>query len=229
MEKQKAASHVELECGEASLKNDLTELTPVVFEGEGKASVLMLAGAETAALVKEAALGGFGRVFTAASYTDVLAIGCDLAVLDPALLSEQEWNCLCEVYGSYVDIEFRVLLVKPSPFKMKLPGRNVIKPPAEMDVSFLRGTMIRAARRKEGRDACEKRERQIVRMMHMLRLLDSGGLRVRDVAAHFEVSPRTVQRDLEVLAMAGYPVQDGVEPGTYVFPKGARSYELISD
>lgn len=66
-------------------------------------------------------------------------------------------------------------------------------------------------------------------MMHMLRLLDSGGLRVRDVAAHFEVSPRTVQRDLEVLAMAGYPVQDGVEPGTYVFPKGARSYELISD
>lgn len=226
MKKQKAASHVELECGEASLENDRPELTPVVFEGEGRASVLMLVGAEVAALVKEAASGGFGRVFTATSYTDVLAIGCDLAVLDPALLSEPEWNCLCEVYGSYVDIEFRVLLVRASPFKMKLPVRNVLKPPAEMGVSFLRGTMIRAARRKEGRDDCEKRERQIVRLMHMLRLLDSGGLRVRDVAAHFEVSPRTIQRDLEVLAMAGYPIQDGAEPGAYVFPKGAKSYEI---
>ena len=37
----------------------------------------------------------------------------------------------------------------------------------------------------------------------------------------------TVQRDLEVLLMAGYMIIDGPEPGTYAFPKGYKAHHAF--
>ena len=216
------------ESGERVGDGEVTE-KPIVFEGDGGVRVLMLVGNDLAQLVREAASGGTGRIYAASGYTDVLAIGCDLAVVDPTILAEREWNCLCEVYSAYVDVEFRILLIRPSHYEKAFPERNAIQAPVALSVAFVRGVMLRAAARCARKAACEKRERQIVRLMHMLRRLDSGGLRIRDVAAHFEVSVRTIQRDLEVLAMAGYPIRDGAESGTYVFPKGVRSINMSDE
>jgi predicted DNA-binding transcriptional regulator YafY len=63
--------------------------------------------------------------------------------------------------------------------------------------------------------------------MFMLKLLDESVLRLRDVTDRFEVSLRTVQRDLEVLLMAGYMIIDGPEPGTYTFPKGYKAHHAF--
>ena len=202
----------------------ISDLIPVEYQDEGRAAVMMLADDGTLSMVYDAASGGVGRTLEAWHYTNILAIGCDLAVVDPALLSEEEWDCLCEVYSSYVDVEFKMLLVKPSPYKSVMPRRNVIDAPNELTVEFLREHMIKASRVPRSKPVWAKKERQIQRLMYMLHCLDTSVLRIREVAERFDVSLRTVQRDLEVLLMADYIIEDGPEPGTYVFPTNYKSY-----
>ena len=203
------------------------QAVPIVFEGDGKAAVIMQVNDATKALVREAAAGGVARILTAWDYTNFIAVWCDLAVLDPTLLSEDEWCALCELFGSYVDVQFRMILVKPSPYEAKLPNRNVIHAPTPLTAEYLRGQMVRAAKPSQTKETWEKRERQIVRLMFMLKRLDESVLRLRDVTDRFEVSLRTVQRDVEVLLMAGYIIIDGPEPGTYAFPKGYKAHHAF--
>jgi hypothetical protein len=204
------------------------EPVPIVFEGEGGALVIMMVDKSMEPLVRKAASGGTARVLAAWDYTNFVAVWCDLAVVDPTLMSEQEWGCLCELFGSYVDVQFKMLLVKPSPHKATLPARNVVNAPAGFTSDYLKGQMLRAGRPPKSKAVWEKKERQIVRLMYMLKCLDASELRIRDVAERFEVSPRTVQRDLEVLLMAEYPIQDASEPGTYRFPKGYKSHNAYN-
>jgi len=178
--------------------------------------------------VREAASGGVARILSAWDYTNFLAIWCDLAVTDPTLLSEAQWNCLCEVFGSYVDVQFKMVLVKASPYAAKLPSRNVVSAQEELTVTSLRELMRRAAQTPKSKAVWEKRERQIVRLMVMLKSLETSELRMRDIVERFDISPRTAQRDLEVLLMADYPIQDGSEPGTYVFPKGYKAHQVYN-
>lgn len=212
----------------ASQEGTEQEAVPIVFDGDGPAAVIMQVDDATKALVREAAAGGVARTLTAWDYTNFIAIWCDLAVVDPTLLSEEAWNVLCDLYGSYVDVEFRMLLVQPCPYAAKLPTRNVIHAPAPLTVGYLRDQMVRAAKPPQSKAVWEKRERQIVRLMFMIKCLDDTGLRLRDVMNRFEVSLRTAQRDLEVLLMAGYLIEDGAEPGTYLFPKGYKAHDALS-
>ena len=198
---------------------------PVSYIGEGHASVMTLVSDDIKPMTYEAASGGTARILEAWDYTNILAIGCDLAVIDPTLLDEEEWNTLCEVYGSYVDVEFKMLLVKPSPYKSTMPARNVTHAPAELTVECLHQQMSRAARVPKSKAIWQKRERQITRMMYMLQCLDTSELRLRDVAERFEVSVRTIQRDLDVLLAADFTIEDGDKPGTYRFPKGYKAYQ----
>jgi len=204
------------------------ELAPIVYEGDGRAVVIMLVGDELKPVVREAASGGVARILSAWDYTNFLAIWCDLAVTDPTLLSEAQWNCLCEVFGSYVDVQFKMVLVKASPYAAKLPSRNVVSAQEELTVTSLRELMRRAAQTPKSKAVWEKRERQIVRLMVMLKSLETSELRMRDIVERFDISPRTAQRDLEVLLMADYPIQDGSEPGTYVFPKGYKAHQVYN-
>jgi predicted DNA-binding transcriptional regulator YafY len=72
---------------------------------------------------------------------------------------------------------------------------------------------------KKRRDS-ERRVRQAARFARILRLLELLQSRVRykagSLAAELEVSVRTVQRDLEVLELAGIPCQYMAEQGGYV-------------
>lgn len=197
---------------------------PVDFQGKGTASVMMLVDYEMKQMVYEAASGGTARTFEIWDVTNLVAIGCDIAIVDPTLLSEDEWTSLCEWYSSYVDVQFRLLLVKPCTYKVSMPKRNIINSPSVVTAEFLRDQIRRASRTPKSIDVWRKKERQIHRLMYMLHCLDTSTLRLRDVADHFEVSLRTVQRDLEVLLVADYIIEDGDEPGEYRFPKGYKSH-----
>lgn len=197
---------------------------PVSFEGNGAAAVMFLVDKETEPMVLEAASDGVARLLEIWDYTNILAIGCDLAILDPTMLAEDEWDCLCEVYSSYVDVDFKAILVKRSPYKASLPKRNSKHAPEPLSAGFLREEMLRSARVPKSRAIWQKKERQIQRLMYMLHRLDTSELRLRDVVERFEVSMRTAQRDLEVLLTADYAIEDGDEPGVYKFPDGYRSY-----
>lgn len=196
----------------------------VRFKGEGRASVIMLVDDKTKKLVYEAAAGGVARTFEIWDSTNILAMGCDLAIVDPTLLEEAEWNILCEAYESYIDTQFKMLLVRSNPYKAEMPRRNVINAGCEITVSYLNEQILRASRAPKSQEVWRKKERQISRLMYMLHCLDSSGLRLRDVADRFDITMRTVQRDLEVLLAADYFIEDGDEPGTYRFPAGYRSY-----
>jgi predicted DNA-binding transcriptional regulator YafY len=61
-----------------------------------------------------------------------------------------------------------------------------------------------------------RRDRQIVRILGILRiLLDGGAPNVRDVAARFKTRRETIYRDLRVLQEVGYPVGGDDERGGY--------------
>ena len=50
-------------------------------------------------------------------------------------------------------------------------------------------------------------DKKIFRLIHMLNRLNSGNLfRTSELAEEFNVTSRTIQRDLELLNMAGFPV-----------------------
>lgn len=72
-----------------------------------------------------------------------------------------------------------------------------------------------SARSSSAEAQWKKSEPRITRLLYMARRLDLGPLRLRDVAEHFEVSLRTVQRDMDVLLCSDWPIQETDEPGVY--------------
>lgn len=63
-------------------------------------------------------------------------------------------------------------------------------------------------------------DKKIFRLMYMLNKLDTGSkISTRDLANEFNVSPRTVQRDIQLLDIAQFPLVS-IEKGQYSFQKG---------
>jgi predicted DNA-binding transcriptional regulator YafY len=63
--------------------------------------------------------------------------------------------------------------------------------------------------------------------MYMLRQLETASpLRLKTVAREFETSVRTIQRDLNVLLMAGHPIGGPDETGGYQLPDGYKPYSI---
>lgn len=71
-----------------------------------------------------------------------------------------------------------------------------------------------------------RRDRQIVRVLAILRLLlDGGRSSVRDLAARFKTRRETIYRDLRTLAEVGIPIE-GDETGRLSRPRLAADYRL---
>lgn len=166
-------------------------------------------------------------VWRVRSATDLVAVGAVVAIVDPSLVGAKAWTDLRGWLEEMDDPHTKILLVGPSPHPEKLPAKNLVRPPREIDRSFVRLLLVHQRSTFERRRRVfEKKERQIIRLMFMLARLDmSPPLRLRDVAREFAVTRRTVQRDLEVLMMAGYPVVEEGEAGRYVFAGKFKSYQ----
>jgi len=163
--------------------------------------------------------------------TDLVAVGCLLAIVDPALVSKNDWIELCGWYEEMNDPGMKVLLVSQSKHKAKLPSKNIVKTPKKIDKIFLKLLLVHQRSTFERRKKVyEKKERQIIRLMYALSKLDKGfSIRVRDIAKEFHVTARTVQRDLELLLMADYPIVKAGQAGQYRFVENFKSYQRYFD
>ncbi len=153
--------------------------------------------------------------------TDLIGAPYFLAIVDPTLVSEHEWADFCEYLKDSTDTDTKVMLSAHTSTTNVLPGPNRLKQ-CNTDVATLKFTMLRLrAIVAKRRASYERVESRIVRIMWMARELQSaGGLRLRDAAKEFQTSVRTIQRDIEVLEMAGYMIFDGHERGTYLMDSG---------
>lgn len=163
--------------------------------------------------------------------TDLVAVGCLLAIVDPALVGQKDWEDLCGWYEEMDDPEMKVLLTSPPNHKAKLPTKNLIKTPKKIDRTFLKLLIVHQRSTIERRKKVfEKKERQIIRLMYALSKLDQGhSIRVRDIAKEFQVTKRTILRDMELFMMAGYPIEPTGRPGEYRFVVNFKSYQRYFD
>jgi len=159
--------------------------------------------------------------------SNFIAIGCFLAVVDPRMISPGDWANLCEWLREINLYGLKILLVRPSVHSAQIPKRYLLGAPEILDYEILKFLILRLRRALQGRLAVQdKKERQIRRLMYILYRLDTTSrIRVRDVVEEFSVTPRTVQRDLEALSMAGYVILETEEQGVYRFPEDYKVYE----
>ena len=163
--------------------------------------------------------------------TDLVAVGCLLAIVDPSLVGKKEWEDLCGWYEEMDDPGMKVLLTSPPNHKAKLLAKNIIKTPKKIDKTFLKLLIVHQRSTIERRKKIfEKKERQIVRLMYALSKLDQGhSIRVGDIAKEFQVTRRTILRDMELFMMAGYPIEPTGRPGEYRFVENFKSYQCYFD
>jgi len=161
------------------------------------------------------------------SATDLIAVGAIVAIVDPTRIGRTAWSNLREWLEEMDDPHTKILLVGPSPHPQKLPAKNLVRTPREINRQFVKLLLVHQRSTFERRKRVfEKKERQILRLMFMLARLDlNPPLRLRDVAEEFAVTRRTAQRDLEVLLMAGYPIVEEDKQGRYVFASRFKSYQ----
>lgn len=193
-----------------------------LYTGAGPLGVMYLTDEATSATVVEAA-AGVARLFDAADWTALIAVGHDLAVVCPSVIDEDDWGTLCDFMASMVNVDFRVVLVGEQYAGASLPRRNVATSLPVATVKNLRAEFARAAEGRTHQAQWQRAEPRIVRLLDMIRRLDQGQLRLRDVADRFEISLRTVQRDLDVLLCSDWPIQEADEPGVYQFLEGWHS------
>lgn len=193
-----------------------------LYIGEGSMDVMYLTDEATSATVVEAS-AGVARLLEANVWTDLIAVGHDLAVVCPSVMAEDDWGTLCDVMAGIVDVKFRLVLVGEQYRSASLPRRNVAARLPVATVDGLRAAFARGSDSPGNKALWQRAEPRIVRLLDMIRRLDQGQLRLSDVAERFEVSLRTVQRDLDVLLCSDWPIQEAGEPGVYQFLDGWHS------
>jgi hypothetical protein len=77
----------------------------------------------------------------ATHYLDLLSVQFCFAIVDPTLLSRQEWKSLREFYIKAKDYDRKVLLTQAPPEDCELPELNYVETPSLIDGTFLRGLL----------------------------------------------------------------------------------------
>lgn len=182
--------------------------------------VLMQNGADKETALSAAKECGV-EVWDTECATDLIGAPYFLALVDPGQIAGRDWSEFCEYLADASDTETRILLTQPRHhYADTLPKSNAVAL-ADAEHASLKFLMLRLRAATERRHAVwERAERRIVRILWMVRELQGPeGLRLRHASREFGVTVRTIQRDLEVLMMAGYAVGDGAGRGTYVMDR----------
>ncbi len=166
------------------------------------------------------------NLFLAEQFEDIVAIPSFLSIINPSMLSETEWNTLGNFLAEIDDNSYKFLLTDSSE-QQQIPRNNLITTPESLTENFIKFLILKTrSTYKRRRGIWEKTERRIVRLIYILRILDSGkSFKTADIAKEFSISKRTVQRDIEVLEMGGFPIFNN-KRGKYWLPEGFRVYEF---
>lgn len=166
------------------------------------------------------------KLFIADCVSDVIAVPSFLSIIDPQVAEVNDLEMLSQVISEMDDPSCKILFTSETD-EAGLPFRNLVKRPTKMDDDFLKFLILRTRSKIRGMKArWEKTERRLVRLMHMVRLLDTGiPFTVKEIATEFQVTKRTIQRDIGVLEMAGYPILRDSE-NKYSTPIGFKVFEF---
>jgi len=137
--------------------------------------------------------------------SDLIAVPAFINIINPQSLTEKEME---EMHGFFSYIEeaedpksLCIIFTSEPPFKItKGVEKFIIKTPAIIDEGYLKLKILNkraatARHNKQHRDY----DRKIFRLLKMLKVLKSEGvLYIADMCNEFNVSPKTVRRDIEL-------------------------------
>lgn len=157
--------------------------------------------------------------------TDLIAIPSMLSVLDP---SAMEPRALTEVMDWATDLEdpqYRILSTEAVTGLPEGLSKNAIAAPSCWSQDYPKFLLLKlraAVRRRE--HECRAYDRKLSRLVYVLREFDSKKkVNTRELANEFNVSIRTVQRDLELLQSLGECIDHDCASNTYTIPDGWTS------
>ncbi|NPV30453.1 MAG: helix-turn-helix domain-containing protein [Firmicutes bacterium] len=132
-----------------------------------------------------------------------------MAIVNPQKITREDAALLFELWQEHDSSEFKVIFVeKPcSHWPSPLPSCVKVDSGLFADSHKLRLSILRqktsANRQEHIARQCEER---ISRILMILKRLQKGPVKTRELAKEFNVSIRTVQRDIRILERIGEPI-----------------------
>jgi len=165
--------------------------------------------------------------------TDLIAVPAFMNIINPLDMTEHETDEMFQLFSFLKETgdpkSLCILFTSILPFKMpKGVEKFVIKTPGTIDEGYLRLKILnkRAAATRHNKQHRDY-DRKIFRLLKIMKVLKSEGiLYVEDMCNEFNVSPRTVRRDIELWNALGEIIECDRNKKGYVL---AYSDSLIYD
>ncbi|MGB9904913.1 MAG: HTH domain-containing protein [Desulfotomaculales bacterium] len=149
------------------------------------------------------------KVYECRSIEDLLAIPAFMAVVNPRKITRAEAVILTELWQECDTSEFKVIFVETpySYWPLPLPSCVKVEPELFADQQKLRLNILKQKTSANRQDRLTRQyEERISRILMILKRLQKGPVKTRELAEEFKVSVRTVQRDIGILERIGEPI-----------------------
>ena len=152
--------------------------------------------------------------------TDLIAIPSMLSVVDPSAMEPRDLADVLDWVTDLEDPQYRILFTEAVTGLSNRLSRNVIAAPSCWSHDHFKFLLLklRAASRRRAHE-CRTYDRKLFRLVYVLREFHSKKkVNTRELANEFNVSIRTVQRDLELLQSLGECIDYDCASNTYTIP-----------
>lgn len=149
------------------------------------------------------------QIFETNCLTDLVAVPSFVGICD---FTRAEPSDLLEHYGYFLEVadrDFMLLLTHPPPVPPPAGlHRNMIRTPPKFHEKFLESLIIRRRNAVQRRmKAMRHYDRKLARLFYILRTIERQEfVSSRVLCNRFNVSPRTVARDMDLLMSMGEPI-----------------------
>lgn len=160
------------------------------------------------------------RLYETDCSTDLIAIPSMLSVVDPSAMEPRALADVLDWVTDLEDTQYRILFTEEVPGLPQRLSRSIIATPScwsQDHFKFLLLKLRAAVRRRE--HECRAYDRKLFRLIYVLREFHSKKkVNTRELANEFNVSIRTVQRDLGLLQSLGECIDYDCASSTYTVP-----------
>jgi hypothetical protein len=149
------------------------------------------------------------KVYDCESIEDLLAIPAFMAVVNPQKITQAEAVILMELWKEFDTSEFEVIFIeKPTTYwPQPLPSCVKVEPDLFADEEKLRLNILKQKTSVNRQERIVRQyEERIFRVLMILKKLQKGPVKTRELANEFKVSIRTIQRDISILERIGEPI-----------------------
>jgi len=146
------------------------------------------------------------KVYDCETIEDLLAVPAFMALVNPLRIAHAEAAILTALWQEYDTNEFKVIFSETPGSYWPQPLPSCVKVELDMfaDQEKLRLNVLKQ-KTSVSRPArlAKQYEERIVRILTILKRLQKGPVKTRELAKEFKVSVRTVQRDIRILEWTG--------------------------